>query len=72
MLFALPLGWVPLAVAAAYVGGSIVDAARGRIHPQRVFLRLIDSWHAVGPVLVLALAGEQPPAWDTGRSTSQR
>jgi HD-GYP domain-containing protein (c-di-GMP phosphodiesterase class II) len=64
MLFALPLGWVPLAVAAAYVGGSIVDAARGLIHPQRVFLRLIDSWHAVGPVLVLALAGEQPPAWD--------
>jgi HD-GYP domain-containing protein (c-di-GMP phosphodiesterase class II) len=64
MLFALPLGWVPLAVAAAYVGGSIVDAARGHIHPQRVFLRLIDSWHAVGPVLVLALAGEQPPAWD--------
>jgi putative nucleotidyltransferase with HDIG domain len=64
MLFALPLGWVPLAVAAAYVGGSIVDAARGRIHPQRVFLRLVDSWHAVGPVLVLALAGEQPPAWD--------
>jgi HD-GYP domain-containing protein (c-di-GMP phosphodiesterase class II) len=64
MLFALPLGWVPLAVAAAYVGGSLVDAARGRIHPERVLLRLIDSWHAVGPVLVLALAGESPPNWD--------
>jgi HD-GYP domain-containing protein (c-di-GMP phosphodiesterase class II) len=63
MLFALPLGWVPLAVASAYVGGSLVDAARGRIHPERVLLRLIDSWHAVGPVLVLALAGERAPSW---------
>jgi HD-GYP domain-containing protein (c-di-GMP phosphodiesterase class II) len=63
MLFALPLGWVPLAVAAAYLGGSLVDAARGRIHPERVLLRLIDSWHVVGPVLVLALAGEQAPNW---------
>jgi HD-GYP domain-containing protein (c-di-GMP phosphodiesterase class II) len=64
MLFALPLGWVPLAVAIAYLGGSLVDAARGRIHPERALLRLIDSWHAVGPVLVLALAGERAPSWD--------
>jgi HD-GYP domain-containing protein (c-di-GMP phosphodiesterase class II) len=63
MLFALPLGWVPLAVAAAYVGGSIVDAARGRIHPERIALRLVDSWHVVGPVLVLAVAGESDPSW---------
>jgi HD-GYP domain-containing protein (c-di-GMP phosphodiesterase class II) len=64
MLFALPLGWVPFAVAAAYVGGSTVDAARGQIHPERVLLRLIDSWHVIGPVLVLAIAGERAPSWD--------
>lgn len=63
MLFVLPLGSVPLAVAAAYIGGSTIDALRGRIHPQRILLRLVDSWHAVGPVLVLALAGEQEPSW---------
>ena len=63
MLFVLPLGWVPLAVAAAYVAGSLADAARGRIHPERVLLRLIDSWHAVGTVAVLALAGEREPSW---------
>ncbi len=63
MLFVLPLGWVPLAVAAAYVGGSVVDAARGRIHPARISLRLVDSWHVVGPVLVLAIAGESGPSW---------
>jgi putative nucleotidyltransferase with HDIG domain len=64
MLFMLPLGWVPLAVAAAYLSGSMVDAARGRIHLERVLLRLIDSWHAVGPALVLALAGERGPRLD--------
>lgn len=63
MLFALPLGWVPLAVAAAYVGGSAVDAARGRINWKRISLRLVDSWHVVGPVLVLGLAGEAEPTW---------
>jgi len=63
MLFVLPLGSVPLAVAAAYLGGSAIDAVRGRIHPERILLRLVDSWHAVGPVLVLALAGEQEPSW---------
>jgi HD-GYP domain-containing protein (c-di-GMP phosphodiesterase class II) len=64
MLFVLPVGWVPLAVAAAYVGGSLADALRGHIHPERVLLRLIDSWHAVGPALVLAFAGERDPSWD--------
>ena len=63
MLFVLPLGWVPFAVAAAYVSGSLLDAARGDIHPERVLLRLVDSWHAVGPVAVLALAGERAPSW---------
>jgi HD-GYP domain-containing protein (c-di-GMP phosphodiesterase class II) len=64
MLFILPLGWVPLAVAAAYLCGSLVDTARGRIHLERVLLRLIDSWHAVGPVLVFAIVGERGPRLD--------
>ena len=63
MLFILPLKLVALAVAAAYIGGSVVDAVRGCIHTERVALRLIDSWHVVGPVLVLALAGEREPRW---------
>jgi HD-GYP domain-containing protein (c-di-GMP phosphodiesterase class II) len=63
MLFILPLRLVPLAVAAAYISGSVVDAIRGRIHTERIALRLVDSWHVVGPVLVLALAGEREPRW---------
>jgi HD-GYP domain-containing protein (c-di-GMP phosphodiesterase class II) len=58
MLFVLPLGWVPLAVAAGLSAGTAVDLVHGRrFHPEHLYLRLIDSWHAVGPVLVLWAAG---------------
>ena len=62
MLFVLPTGFVPLAVAAAIVLASSVDVARGRLHGERVFLRLGNAWHAVGPALVLGLAGEGTPS----------
>ena len=62
MLFVLPTGTVPLAVAAAIVVASAYDALRGSLHVERVFLRLAGAWHAVGPALVLGLVGEQPPA----------
>jgi putative nucleotidyltransferase with HDIG domain len=61
MLFVLPVGWVPLAVAAGIVAGSLVDYLRGSLHLERVFLRLLNSWHAVGPALVLGLAAEGMP-----------
>ena len=62
MLFMLPTGKVPLAVAAAIVVASAYDALRGSLHVERVFLRLSSAWHAVGPALVLGLAGERAPA----------
>jgi putative nucleotidyltransferase with HDIG domain len=61
MLFVLPTGMVPLGVAAGILLGSGLEYARGTIHVERVFLRLSDSWHAVGPALVLGLAGESQP-----------
>jgi putative nucleotidyltransferase with HDIG domain len=61
MLFVLPTGTVPLAVAAGILLGSGLEYARGTLHIERVFLRLVDSWHAVGPALVLGLAGESHP-----------
>lgn len=64
MLFVLPLGAVPLAVAAAFVVRDLPDYASGRVHPERALLRLVNSWHAVGPALVLAYFGEAGPAWD--------
>jgi putative nucleotidyltransferase with HDIG domain len=61
MLFVLPTGMVPLGVAAGILLGNALEYARGELHVQRVFLRLVDSWYAVGPALVLGLAGESQP-----------
>jgi putative nucleotidyltransferase with HDIG domain len=62
MLFLLPVGAVPLVVAACLIAGYVLDSRDG-IHLDRVLLRLVNSWHAVGPALVLGLAGESAPSW---------
>ena len=62
MLFALPTGAVPLAVAAGIVLGSLASYFRGELGLGRVFVRLVNAWHAIGPALVLGLAGEGPPS----------
>jgi putative nucleotidyltransferase with HDIG domain len=67
MLFLLPLGLVPLAVAAGIVCGRLPGYVLGRAPVQRVGADLVSSWHAIGPALVLALAGERGPSlsdWD--------
>jgi hypothetical protein len=62
MLFVLPVGLVPLAVAAGIVVGSLDEYARGSLRLGRVALRVVTAWHAVGPALVLGLAGERSPS----------
>jgi putative nucleotidyltransferase with HDIG domain len=64
MLFVVPVADVPLLVAAGIVLGNLIDYARGTIHIERVFLRIVNAWHALGPALVLGLAGEGPPSLD--------
>jgi HD-GYP domain-containing protein (c-di-GMP phosphodiesterase class II) len=61
MLFLLPTGWVPLAVAAGIILGSLTSYFRAELRLGRVFVRVVNAWHAVGPALVLGLAGEGPP-----------
>ena len=61
MLFVLPTGIVPLAVAAGVIIGSLTEYVRGGLHFARVFMRLVNCWHAIGPAVVLALAGEPSP-----------
>ncbi|HEX5467962.1 MAG TPA: HD-GYP domain-containing protein [Gaiellaceae bacterium] len=61
MLFVLPLGEVPLLVAGGILLGSLLDCLRGSLRLERVPLRLANGWHALGPALVLALAGEADP-----------
>ena len=61
MLFVLPLGWVPLAVAAGLLAGRSIEYATGRTPLDHAVTVLPGAWHAVGPVLVLAAAGEGAP-----------
>jgi diguanylate cyclase (GGDEF)-like protein len=57
MLFVLPPGWVPLVVASGLLAGGAWEWRHGRLHPERALVLLAGGWHAVGPALVLSLAG---------------
>jgi HD-GYP domain-containing protein (c-di-GMP phosphodiesterase class II) len=61
MLFLVPLGTVPLLVAAGMVLGGLPDFFRRDRHPNRVLATVGDAWHSVGPVVVLAVAGVTTP-----------
>ena len=63
MLFTLPTQLVPLLVLAGMVAGNLPDYAREALHPGRALMLPGDAWHAVGPALVLLLAGATAPAW---------
>ncbi|HUA03233.1 MAG TPA: diguanylate cyclase [Solirubrobacteraceae bacterium] len=57
MLLVIPPAAVPLAVGVGMVLGNTVDWAFGRVPPRRVLSAVPDAWHAVGPAVVLLLAG---------------
>jgi HD-GYP domain-containing protein (c-di-GMP phosphodiesterase class II) len=61
MLFLLPAGAVPLAVAAGLALSHLAPVPR-REELARVPLDLVNSWFAVGPAAVLVLAGEPGPS----------
>src|SRR5438105_538624 len=61
MLVLLPVQDVPLCVVAGLLLGGLPDYARGRIPIARGVLRFVNSWHAVGPSLVLVAAGQPEP-----------
>lgn len=63
MLFLLPVGLVPMCVAAGLVLGNVPDYVRRHVHPERALGLVASSWHALGPALVLGLAGEPAPTW---------
>jgi HD-GYP domain-containing protein (c-di-GMP phosphodiesterase class II) len=61
MLFVLPVGFVPLAVAAGVLLGSLDEFVRGSLRLGRVPFRVVFAWYAIGPALVLGLVGERAP-----------
>ena len=61
MLALLPVQDVPLCVLTGLLLGGLPDYARGRVPIARSVLRFVNSWHAVGPALVLIAAGQPEP-----------
>ena len=66
MLFLVPLGSVPLLVAAGMVLGSLPEYLCHDRHPSRVLAAVGNAWHSVGPVAVLAAAGISTPQLSDG------
>ena len=64
MLFLLPAPAVPLIVSLSWALGRVFDYATGRTSVYRAFHVFADCWHAVGPALVLIVAGAQVFSWD--------
>jgi HD domain len=63
MLFLLPTPLVPLVVSLSWALGRLIDYAGGEASVRRAFHVFGDCWHAVGPALVIVLAGAQTFAW---------
>ena len=61
MLYTLPAGRVPLAVAAATVLAQVPDYVRGRRSPQRLAVTIGNASYSLGPAIVFVLASEPAP-----------
>jgi len=62
VLFCVPMPFVPIAAAAGMatqLGPAVIS---GKVPPFRIMRSLANSWFAVGPALVFALAGIRPSA----------
>jgi putative nucleotidyltransferase with HDIG domain len=64
MLFLLPTPLVPLVVSFSWALGRLVDYASGATSVRRALQVFGDCWHAVGPALVIVVAGAQTFGWD--------
>jgi diguanylate cyclase (GGDEF)-like protein len=64
MLLLLPPTTVPLLTAAALVLGSVARWAARRVSVDHVLFSIPNAWHAVGPAVVLAIAGKPHGAVD--------
>ena len=63
MLFLVPAAEVPLLVAFAFILAGLPEMLRGRLHVDRIFVRLAYSWHSIGPVAIFLIATPGAPSW---------
>src|SRR5436190_3640838 len=57
MFVLLPPAIVPVTVAGGLLAAKLADRLRGRGSLDRVLFSVPDAWHAIGPAMVLTLAG---------------
>jgi diguanylate cyclase (GGDEF)-like protein len=67
MLVLLPPATVPPLVAAGYVLARLWDWRSGAGPAQRVLFSVADAWYALGPAVVLVLAGSRAPGLQNWR-----
>jgi len=60
LLFTVPLAIVPVAVVVALAIGRIDKVLRGELAPRALLRSIPNSWFALGPVAVFAVAGVAP------------
>jgi putative nucleotidyltransferase with HDIG domain len=60
VLFAVPLAIVPIAVAAAFAIALLPAVLSREVHPVKLLQTVGNSWFAVGPVAVFAVANVEP------------
>ncbi len=60
LLFAMPVAIVPFAVVVALLIVFLPEVLRGSAPPGRMLFAFGNSWFAIGPALVFALAGTAP------------
>ncbi len=60
LVFALPVALVPFAVVVALTVAALPDVYTGQVRPSRLVKKIGNSWFAIGPVAVFALAHTQP------------
>src|SRR3954469_3751897 len=63
MLFVLPAPVVPLYVALGHVLAKAPECISGSERPNRMIVAVGDAWYALGPALVLSLAGADVLDW---------
>ena len=60
LVFATPVALVPLAIVVAMVLSGLPDIVAGNLRPSRLVQAIGNSWFAVGPAAVFAIAGVIP------------
>ena len=60
LLFAMPVALVPIAVVVATALARVPDVLTGKVRPSRLVQSIGNSWFAIGPVAVFAIAKVRP------------